>query len=91
MSSPVRQGFRAHQADRGPRGPGRTRLVEDEGQPGHAWTDAKREGRVPAGGHVVSHLTLAVLTEVLVIVRTGGGAVHKLLPFPRLEHSWKNR
>lgn len=62
------------------------------------WTDTKRDRQqtdltevLPAGGQVVSHLTFAMLTEVLVIFRTGGKAVPKLLAFPRFEHSWKNR
>lgn len=61
------------------------------------WTDRKKERQqtqteaLPAGGQAVSHLTLAVLTEVLVIVRTRGKAVPKFLPVSRFEHSWKNR
>lgn len=42
---------------------------------------------LPAGGQVVSHLTLAVFAELGVVFRTGGGAVHKALPLARLGHS----
>lgn len=45
-------------------------------------------GRItPAGRQVVSHLTLAVFTELVIVFRTGGGAVHKSLPLARLGHS----
>jgi len=37
----------------------------------------------------VSHLALAVLAELGVVLRTGGGAVHKALPLARLGHGWK--
>lgn len=47
-------------------------------------------GALPAGGQVVSHLTLSMLTEVLVVVGTGGEAVPKLLPVGGCEHSWTN-
>lgn len=40
-----------------------------------------------AGGQVVSHLTLAVFTELGVVFRTGGVAVHKPLTLTRLGHS----
>lgn len=38
----------------------------------------------------MSHLTLAVFAEVDIVVRTGGGTIHKTLPLTRLGHSWKN-
>lgn len=41
----------------------------------------------PAGRQVVSHLTLAVLTELGVVFRTGVVTVHKTLPLTRLGHS----
>lgn len=46
---------------------------------------------LPAGGQVVSHLTLAVFAEVGVVFRTGGRTVLKLLPLARLGHSWKKQ
>lgn len=46
---------------------------------------------LPAGGQVVSHLTLAVFTELGVVFMAGGGAVHKALPLTRLGHSWRKR
>lgn len=63
------------------------------------WSDGKTDRQIntdltevlPAGGQVVSYLTLAMLTEVLIIFRTGGGAVHKLLPFSGFEHSWRKK
>lgn len=61
------------------------------------WTDRTKERQqtqtevLPAGGQAVSHLTLAMLTEVLVIFRTRGKAVPKFLPVSRFEHSWKNK
>lgn len=45
---------------------------------------------LPAGGQVVSHLTLAVFAELLVGVWAGGGSVLKLLPIARLGHSCVN-
>lgn len=39
----------------------------------------------------MSHLTLAMLTEMLIIFRTGGWAFYKLFPFSRFEHNWKRR
>lgn len=41
----------------------------------------------PAGGQVVSHLTLAMFTELGVVFGAGGGAVQKPLPFTWLGHS----
>lgn len=63
------------------------------------WSDGKTVRQIntdltemlPAGGQIVSYLTLAMLTEVLIIFRTGGCAVHKLLPFSRFEHSWRKK
>lgn len=40
-----------------------------------------------AGGQVVSHLTLAVFTELGVVFRAGGVAVHKALTLTGLGHS----
>lgn len=37
----------------------------------------------PAGGQVVSHLTVTMFTELGIVIRTGGGAIVKLLPFTR--------
>lgn len=41
----------------------------------------------PAGGQVVSHLTMTVFTELGVVVRAGTGDVGKSIPLSRFRHS----
>lgn len=47
--------------------------------------------QLPAGGEVVSHLTLAMFTEMCVVVRAGRWDVYKPLSLSRLWHGCSNK